>query len=288
VIAQLALQATEPLRPLLKWPGGKHKVAPRIAALFPDGRCHAVWREPFLGSGAMFLHVADRLRSALLSDVNAGLVNFHRTVRDRPDDLLVEAHRLPLGEDWRDHYYAIRALYNTEPRVGVVAAARMLWLNRTAFNGLYRENASGGMNAPAGDYRTPVLPDAAHVEAVSRALGIAEIEVCDFADTVGLAGPGDWIYADPPYDPLTPSASFATYAKGGFGLADQERLARACAVAAEVGAHVVASNHGTERMTALWSGHGFAIEAFEVSRSISCKGDGRGKAPEILAHRRPV
>ncbi len=272
-----------PLDPLLKWPGGKRKIAPRISALLPDP---STLHEPFTGSAAVFLHL--RPPRAVLSDANAGLINFHRVVRDRPHDLIQAAQQLPLGTDWKAHYYAIREEYNTLPRDSVHQAARLLWLNRTAFNGLYRENSNGGMNAPTGDYKEVRLPEAAHILAVSEALQVAEIHTCDFEEALSHVEDGDAVYLDPPYDPLTTSANFATYSKGGFTWSDQERLAR-CAADVALKARVVASNHATERIVNLYSSYNFEISMFDLKRSIGRTAESRGAVvQEILAHNTPT
>jgi DNA adenine methylase len=272
------------LAPLLKWPGGKARLAERIAARFPAGPCPGKLLEAFTGSGALFLHLADRVSAAVLADANAGLVNFHQVVRDAPGDLLAELEAFPHGEDWRASYYQVRQAYNDGPRVGPRQAARLLFLNRTAFNGLYRENARGGMNAPAGDYLAPSYPTVGHVLAVSAVLELAEIRVADFRETLALAGAGDWSYVDPPYDPWTASANFTGYAAGGFGLEDQEALAVACLEASTRGASVVASNHGTPRMVTLWAELGYGAELFPIKRSIGCTAASRAAvATELLA-----
>ncbi len=282
----LPIIAAVALRPLLKWPGGKHKIAPRIATFFPDGACAGAYYEPFLGGGSAFLHLAStgRVTRAELSDVNGGLINFHRVVRDAPTELIAAMDRLPCGPNWAEFYYGIREEYNTKGREGVAAAARLMWLNRTAFNGLYRENKSGGMNAPAGDYGTPNLPTPAHVLAVSRAFQGVSLHTRQFPQALAHCVKGDWLYVDPPYDPLTTSASFATYASGGFDYRAQGHLANLCAVGVNFGVHTVASNSGTVRMRTLWSAAGFTITDFDLKRSIGCTAASRAvKVTEIPA-----
>lgn len=275
------------MRPLIKYPGGKAKVAEGLAKKFPDGACPAIYREHFLGSGAMFLSLAavGRVSEAVLSDINPGVINFHTVVRDRPDDLLAEVARMPQGEDWRDHYYRIRAEFNATPRKTVAQAANLLWLNRTAFNGLYRENKSGGMNAPAGDYLKPSFPEEQHVRAVSGLLQMAKLAAAP-AEVSYPAAQGDWVYEDPPYDPVSASSSFTSYSAGGFSFIDQQRLAAQSGAACLRGASVVASNAGTERMLDLWRETGFSVETFELKRSIGCTIESRGaKVTEMVAWR---
>lgn len=273
------------LKPLLKWPGSKHKLAPKIAARFPEGACAGRLYDPFAGSVALYLHLAPRLSNgAVLTDINVGLINFHRVVQSAPDALLEELRVLPQGTNWREGYYAIRERYNGMRREGPVAAAILLWLNRTAFNGLYRENAGGGMNSPQGDYVMPSFPAEPHIRDVSAALQPAQLNAVDYAGAMRGAARGDWLYLDPPYDPVTSTAAFVGYSRAGFNGAEQDGLAEEAVKAVRRGAVVVASNSGTPRMLELWRGAGFQIEEFNVRRSISCRAATRGQpVPEILA-----
>lgn len=274
------------IEPLLKWPGGKRRLVERIAARFPDGRCRGRLIEPFTGSASVFLGLGDRVARALLTDANLGLINFHQVTRERPIELAatLELAYFPRGEAWREFYGVIRDDYNDLARVGTYAAARLLWLNRTSFNGLYRENRRGHMNAPPGDYATPNLPPPERILQVSEALERAEIREGDFRATIAEAEAGDWLYLDPPYDPLTGSADFTGYAAGGFSARDQEDLAVAALEARRRGVRVVASNHATEAMIRLWGECGFGLDTFPIKRSIGRTVESRGAiVHELLA-----
>lgn len=279
------------VQPLLKWPGGKRKLAPRILAAFPP-EAHGALYEPFVGSAAVAL--AARAPQGVLADVNPKLTRFHEVVRSLPYGFyrhLLTAFSCEPG--WRHDYPRVRIAFNAEPWPAAflaltdddaLAAARFLWLNKASFNGLYRENADGHFNVPPGSYETLALPTLEDVLHVSRVLAKYIIVGQDWRITVEQAPPGSRLYADPPYDPLSPTAAFTTYSRKPFTWDDQVALAHACADAVSRGVHVVASNHGTDRIRELWTGFGFTVRNVEgVKRSISCKGSGRGTAvPEVL------
>ena len=232
--------------PLLKWPGGKRRLAPLIELAF-SASCEAVYREPFVGAGAVFLHRASqgRVRSAFLSDINEKVVNFHRVVRDQADDLLLELSRLPVEQVEEKAYYDIRTAYNAEWCGGPRHAAKLLWLNKACYNGLFRENRFGHLNAAWNHEAAVSLPTEAHVRAVSALLQLAEIETLDFQDALARCGAGDHVYCDPPY--LGSASAFTTYSQGGFDRGDHESLASMISeVRRDPGATVVVSGAGGE------------------------------------------
>lgn len=271
------------MKPLLKWAGGKATLAPRIATALGNPASWAGYREPFLGSGAVFLH----LRStgyrgpAVLSDVSARLIGFHRAVRDHVDAVLQELDALPTVPGWQAQYPYLRDRFNvTEPH-GPRFAALFLWINGACFNGLYRENRSGNFNVPVGRYERISLPSPDHIRLVSSALKGAELEVADFAPSLLLALEDDAVYCDPPYLPASATSSFTAYSGNGFGLEEQRRLA---AHAAASPARVVLSNADIGLVDKLYPSAEFAIERFSVRRSISV--GKRGSAQEVLITRR--
>ena len=267
--------------PLLKWPGGKRKLASAIEPLF-GGPCRSVYHEPFLGSGAVFLARAAQghVHTARLSDVNLRLVTFHKVVRDRPDSLLEALGALPV-QTTESLYLATREAFNaTQAEQGSpMQAARLLWLNKACFNGLYRENRAGGFNVPWGKRPVTPLPSEAHIRAVSALLQRAEICPWDFRSAFSSVGAGDQVYADPPYVPLQP-ASFTRYAAAGFGEADHRELARAAVAAAARGAEVLVSQHEAP-LTEVWYEGLRVIHRMDVQRHISCKAS-RAKAGEVV------
>lgn len=286
-----ASASADPISPLLKWPGGKRKLVPTILAAFPP-QVAAPIHEPFVGSAAVTLGAG--APGGVLADINPRLIQFHRVVRDLPDNLYRWIRKFPYGGGWESHYADIRTAFNAAnvPHADsgflhdgdVLNAARFLWLNKAGFNGLYRENQRGEFNVPPGSYGTVRMPSLDAIRGVSNALKRGVLRCQDWRITVLEAPAGARLYVDPPYDPISKTAAFTTYSRKPFIWEDQISLAEACASAAARGVHVVASNHGTDRILELWGRHGFYLRRVEgVKRSISCKGSGRaGEVPEVL------
>ncbi len=231
------------MKPLLKWAGGKARLVSQIDQAFGQA-CTGRYFEPFLGSGAVYLHLraASRVGAAVLSDANPKLVAVHVAVRDDVEGVLRALRQLP-REDWRERYYDVREAYNVGPFSGSLHAARFLWLNRAGYNGLYRENLQGRFNVPVGRYASLRLPDPSHFRAVSALLQGTRIVAQPFQATIRQAGEGDHVYCDPPYVPLTATACFTGYCGRRFELSEQRELAEVAQEAARSGARVVLSNH---------------------------------------------
>lgn len=275
------------MKPILKWPGGKARLAPAISDAFAS-RCEGVYYEPFIGSAAVYLHrkAQGEVGASVLADINPKLVELHKAVRDRVDDVLSELKSMPRGEDYTEHYYEVREAFNAGPWEGPRHAARFIWLNRACFNGLYRENKKGFFNVPVGRYAKLSIPPAAAFRKVSKLLADAEIRVADFRELVAMAGPQDQVYCDPPYVPLNATANFTGYAKDGFGDPEQRALAYLARKAAERGADVVLSNHDTPYVVeSLYTKEdGFRhVARPQVTRAISRSASSRGGVGEVIA-----
>ena len=227
------------MRPLLKWAGGKSRLAEQIAGVF-GGPCAGTYFEPFLGSASVFLYLKSHglVERAVLADVNPKLIEVHLAVRDQVDNVLAAFADLP-SDDWRERYYDVREAYNEGPWSGPEHAARFFWLNRAGFNGLYRENRRGLFNVPVGSYKRLNLPSRERFHAVSEQLKDAELITASFEDVMRRAGPEDHVYCDPPYVPLSATASFTGYSSSPFGLNEQRGLAKCAQDAGERGARVV-------------------------------------------------
>jgi DNA adenine methylase len=265
-------------RPFLKWAGGKAQLLPELLPRVPER--FGAYHEPFLGGGALFFALAagERLAGgACLSDVNPNLVGTWQAVRDDVEGLIAAlgAHR-----NQEEYFYSVRAL-DPEALTAAERAARVIFLNKTAFNGLYRENSSGRFNVPFGRYANPTICDAANLRAVSRALQGVSLEVRDFRSTSDLARPGDFVYFDPPYVPISTTASFTAYSRGGgFGPEQQLALRDVFAKLAGEGVHVLLSNSDTPLIRELYAG--FTIEQVFVTRPINCNPERRGEVAEVL------
>ncbi|HSI03728.1 MAG TPA: DNA adenine methylase [Myxococcota bacterium] len=259
-------------RPFLKWAGGKSKLVETIMARFPHnfGR----YFEPFLGGGAVFFGLEPE--RAVLADMNLELVTAYTALRDELPRVMAALRR---HRAEREHFYAVRA-QGTDGMSTTARAARMIFLNRTCYNGLYRVNRSGAFNVPFGKYDNPRICDEENLRAVSHALQDATIEHADVFSTVAKARAGDLVYFDPPYDPVSKTASFVSYTDKGFTSEDQERLARTFRELAERGVHAVLSNSDTPFIRRLFKG--FRIETVHVRRAINSRADRRGPVAEVL------
>jgi DNA adenine methylase len=275
---------------LLKYPGGKREQATRIVELLGADTSRP-YVEPFLGGASVFLamHDAGTLGpGARLSDVDVHLISFYAFVRDQPDALLITILARPWGKGWEDSYYAIRDEFNRDDSKGLIHAARLFWLNKHCYNGLYRRNRAGRFNVPCGRYATPPAPPTEeHMHAVSAALQGALLWSGDFLDALALAPTTSprRVYADPPYAPDR-EGGFTSYC-GRFGPEEQAFLCHRLGRLIRRGSRVVASNHDVPEIRKLYEAEGFTIETVSARRSISRTGD-RAPAHEILCYGGPL
>jgi len=265
-------------RPFLKWAGGKTKLLPELRKRVPAS--YGTYYEPFLGGGSLFFDLAPT--RARLSDVNSELTCAYHMVRDQVEDLIRILHNLEL--DYRKHksefYYKMRAIppITLKP---IERAARMIFLNKTCFNGLYRVNKLGKFNTPEGKFKTfPLICDENNLRLCSGALGAADIVCDDFRDALLSPQSGDFVYLDPPYVPVSDTASFVGYAKGGFGPKDQKDLVEEAKRLKDRGILVCLSNSGTEKVAELYKD--FEIKTVEMRRNINSRADKRENVNEYL------
>jgi DNA adenine methylase len=269
----MSLASTEETpRPFMKWAGGKTQLIPQILRRFPPR--YGRYFEPFLGGGAVFFALAPK--QALLSDVNEQLIATYTAIRDDLEGVIAELGRHHATEE---HYYEVRAM-DAAALGGTARAARTIFLNRTCFNGLYRVNSRGQFNVPFGKYKNPKICDAENLALVSRALQGVELDVGDAFTAARRARAGDLVYLDPPYDPVSPTASFTGYTRGGFSRDDQARLAGLFRELADRGVHVVLSNSDTPFIQQLYAG--FRMERVLARRAINSRADRRGPVGELI------
>ena len=270
-------------RPFLKWAGGKRRLLPEITALFP--RRFGRYIEPFLGGGAVMFHILSERpgTECSASDSNPELIGTYEAIRDDVERLipLLELHAERYASGDSEYYYKVRA---GSPAGRLERAARMLFLNRTCFNGLYRVNNSGRFNVPFGGYRNPRIVNAGVLRAASALLSSAgpSISCRDFEDAAAEASKGDLVYMDPPYQPASPTASFTHYTRGDFGGGDLERLAAACRDLDGRGCHVVLSNSDTPEVRRLFAGGAWKRKRLAVNRMINSDGSKRRGHSELL------
>ena len=265
-------------RPFLKWAGGKTRLLAELDRQLPAE--FSTYHEPFLGGGALFFHLvaARRVGRAILSDINAALVETYLGLRDELEEVLRHLQDHAARHD-RDHYYRTRD-EDTEGGEMAARAARFIYLNRTCYNGLYRESRSGRFNVPMGRYANPNICNEKLLRAASQALESAEIVCAPFSAAAGRALAGDLVYMDPPYQPLTSTSSFTTYHRGGFGESEQQHLGRVFRELAGRGVQVILSNSDTDLVREIYAG--LPQEQVLVSRSINSRASGRGAVAELI------
>ncbi len=274
-------------RPFLKWAGGKGQLLPELTSRLPSH--FRRYHEPFVGGGALFFHLWNTgklSRGAVLSDYNTELITCYQVVRDDVEALIEALQEHAPNFNNHEYFLAIRQ-WDRQPdfaqRTPVEKAARTIFLNRTCYNGLYRLNNKGQFNAPFGYYKNPLIVDPVNMRAVSAALQDVELRVGDFATVLERAEPGDLVYFDPPYVPMSATSSFTHYTGQTFGVADQQRLAKLFAQLAERGCSVMLSNSHTELARELYvNSHAALASVVHASRKINCDGKKRGNVEELI------
>ncbi|EKQ67380.1 DNA adenine methylase Dam [Leptolyngbyaceae cyanobacterium JSC-12] len=266
------LCSVEP-RPFLKWAGGKSQLIPQYIPYFPKN--YSTYYEPFLGGGAIFFHLQPR--RALLMDINSELVNVYQCVRDRVDELIefLKHHR---NCHCSDYYYQMRACI---PASAVERAARLIYLNKTCFNGLYRENSKGQFNVPIGRYKNPGIFDPDLLYAASRSLQTSEVVIAPFEAVLEYArSHQDFVYFDPPYHPISATSNFTAYNRYAFKSDDHIRLRDTFVELAKRGVKVMLSNSDCPFVRELYQG--FHIHPILAARAINSNAKRRGKITELL------
>ena len=274
-------------KPFLKWAGGKARLAPLIVErVRRESLAIARYHEPFLGGGAVFfaLQEAGLIDDASLADGNADLIATYQAIRDDVEgviEALGEHSRRYLARDPSQrglYYYEVRN--RRRLRRADRKAARLLFLNKTCYNGLYRVNSKGHFNVPHGRYVNPTILDEERLREASGALAATELRADDFAEACARARPGDFVYLDPPYQPLSATSAFTQYTSGDFGFADQERLRAAFDDLTARGVHALLSNSSHPDIHELYGD--YALELVPMGRSINSDGRGRAAIDELL------
>ena len=269
-----SIEAPEKASPFIKWVGGKTSLLHELVKHVPAPQLLRRYHEPFVGGGALFFAVQPR--RAILCDNNPELVLTYQQVRDNVYGVL---DQLAKHVYERTHFTAVRALdpVSLEP---AARAARFIYLNKTCFNGLWRVNRAGRFNVPIGSYKNPRFNDPATLISASHALSSVQVLHLPFEESLQKTAAGDFVYLDPPYDPVSPTASFASYTAGGFRWEDQQRLAAACFSLNRRGVRFLLSNSATPRVRDLYKG--FEQRLVRAPRFINSKAGGRGAVDELL------
>lgn len=262
-------------RPFLKWPGNKYRIINFIKKHLPFGQRLI---EPFAGSGAVFLNTD--YPSYLLADNNKDLINVYQCLKENGPSFIEYCRTFFRPEyNTASRYYDLRLKFNTTTDV-YEKSALFLYLNRHGYNGLVRYNSSGEFNVPFGRYAKPYFPEKEMLCFWGKSQK-AEFICCDFRETLAMAQPGDVVYCDPPYVPLSDTSNFTEYSPGGFGESEQTILAEKAKQLANKGIPVLISNHDTEFTRSQYQSA--QVYSFDVARFISCDSRNRNRVSELLA-----
>ena len=281
-------------RPFLKWAGGKGQLLAEIDKRLPEELRREqidTYVEPFVGGGAVFFHIArnyPQIKRFYLFDINEDLVNCCNAIKLDAKSLIRQLQRvenkfLPLDKEGQKRFfYDVRDQFNCDR-----LPAKLIFLNKTCFNGLYRVNRKGGFNVPFGDYKNPRICDPKNLLSVAALLERAEIRWGDFTESDCCIDERTFVYFDPPYRPLSPTASFTSYSKDSFSEKDQIRLAEFCRRVDAKGAKFLLSNSDPKNedpKDCFFDEHyeRFTIDTVTATRAINCKAAGRGQIRELL------
>ena len=270
-------------KPFVKWAGGKRQLIPILHQNLPE--TFGTYYEPFLGGGALLFHLlTDKNgQKCSISDLNSDLVLAYTTIRDRVDALIssLKNHEKNYQKDSKSYYYSIR---DSGPRSEIEKTSRLIFLNRTCFNGLYRVNSKGKFNVPLGKYTNPNIINEENLRAVSSILQTNRIsfQCRDFESVLRDAKKGDLVYFDPPYQPVSSTANFTSYTTKDFTYDDLTRLAELCLKLDSKGCHVLLSNSDSKEVSDIFFENPWKITRIEANRSINSNSKKRTGYFELL------
>ncbi len=280
---QFAGSNSSPLKPFLKWAGGKSRLLSQYKALFPEKFNN--YFEPFCGSAAVFFYLKTAqsrgtftFKNAMLSDINQELILTYQIVRDNVVELIELLYLHRLNHD-KEYYYRIRSL-NVLTLSDLERAARFIYLNKTCFNGLYRVNSNGQFNVPIGSYKHPQIFNELELKFASESLKEVTIQVDNFCKVLTHASKDDFIYLDPPYAPLSKTASFTGYTKYPFGDSGQIELSELFKALDQKGCRVMLSNSWVDHIIDLYKD--FNCIEVQASRPINSNTAKRGRISELV------
>jgi DNA adenine methylase len=273
----LSRPETKPLvKPFVKWVGGKTQLLEELSRRIPSN--FNSYFEPFVGGGALFFLLQPK--QCYLSDTNPDLINLYLVVRDQVEELIQDLSKHYYD---RDYYYQLRELDRTPEYhswTAVKRASRMIYLNKSCYNGLYRVNSRGEFNVPFGRFTNPKILDEENLRLCSSRLQGTKIDLADFTEIKEQVGTNDFLYFDPPYVPLSETASFTSYTQGGFDIARQEKLRDLCRELHGKGAQFMLSNSAAPVVLELYAE--FKIDFVYAPRFINSSAKRRGKIQEVV------
>ena len=270
-------------KPFVKWAGGKRQLIPILNESLPPSM--GTYFEPFLGGGALLFHILTERSDQRcgISDLNADLILAYTIIRDKTDELIasLKNHQKNYQKDPKSYYYFIR---DSNPKSAVEKTSRLLFLNRTCFNGLYRVNMKGKFNVPLGRYTNPNIVNEENIHSVSRVLQSRKVSIkCrDFDAILVDAKKDDFVYFDPPYQPVSSTANFTSYTNRSFTYGDLKRLAKLCLKLDSKGCKVMLSNSNSQEVADIFSGKQWKLKKIAANRSINSDSKKRTGHFELL------
>jgi len=282
-LKQLYRQIATAPKPFVKWAGGKRQLIPILNENLP--KSFGTYYEPFLGGGALLFHMLTErnAQKCSISDLNSDLVLTYITIRDRIDELIssLRNHEKNYQKDSKTYYYSVR---ESNPRSEIEKTSRLLFLNRTCFNGLYRVNSKGKFNVPLGRYTNPNIVNEDNLRSVSAILHSSKVAIkCrDFESVLRDAKKGDLVYFDPPYQPVSDTANFTSYTNKSFTYDDLHRLSELCLKLDSKGCKVLLSNSDSEEVAKIFSDKPWKINKIQANRSINSNSKKRTGHFELL------
>lgn len=276
-------QLLVPPKPFVKWAGGKRQLISVLSSNLPKNM--GSYFEPFLGGGALLFHILSEKnnQSCVISDLNSDLVLTYTTIRDKPEELIssLKNHSKNYQKDSKSYYYNIR---ESSPRNAIEKTSRLLFLNRTCFNGLYRVNSKGKFNVPLGKYTNPNIVNEENIRSVSQVLQSRKISIScrDFGSVLDEAKKGDLVYFDPPYQPISDTSNFTSYTNKSFTYKDLKRLAELCLNLDSKNCYVMLSNSNSLEVENMFKGKQWNLQKIEANRSINSNSKKRTGHHELL------
>jgi len=268
------------IAPFLKWVGGKRQLIPSIEQFLPKNIRQLRYFEPFVGGGAVFFYLQPE--NAIINDVNEELINVYQVLKNKLEELIAD---LKKHDNTPEYFYEIRGLDRTDEFQqlnSVQRASRVIYLNKTCYNGLYRVNNAGEFNAPFGRYKNPNIVNEPVLRAVHHFLNNNKIDIHngDYTDTLSMADKKSFVYFDPPYHPISETSNFTGYVQGGWNMDDQIRLREMCDQLNERGVKFLLSNSSAPLIKEQYAKYN--INVVKANRSINSNGSDRGEVDEFL------
>ena len=276
-------QILVPPKPFVKWAGGKRQLISVLNENLPDS--FGTYFEPFLGGGALLFNMLteNNKQKCIISDLNSDLVLAYATIRDNVDDLIssLKQHEKYYQKNSKSYYYSVR---ESAPTKEIEKTSRLLFLNRTCFNGLYRVNSKGKFNVPLGKYTNPNIVNEENLRSVSHILKSSKVKIqCrDFEAVLRDVKKGDLVYFDPPYQPVTETANFTSYTNKNFTYDDLNRLFELCTKLDKKGCNVLLSNSNSKEVVDIFSKKPWKISKIKANRSINSNSTKRTGHFELL------